>query len=266
MNKVLRNRIITNLLAALSVFVVIILFSKFLLGCITKHGQELVVPDLTNITVSEAVGIAKENGLRVEIGDSVYIRRLGRGLVYSQNPPAGGKVKKGRRIVLTINAVAPKRVSMPNLVGFSLRQAKAELQSCGLSLGRLTYVEDIATNNVMEQKFHGRDIEPGTSVETLARIDLVLGLNPDENSTTVPDVVGLKYLRAVDVIHDYSLNVKRLIFDKGIKDYADSLDAVVYRQSPEAAKEAEDDEEAGPEPVSMGDEVTLYLRKETPAE
>ena len=120
-------------------------------------------------------------------------------------------------------------------------------------------MKDIATNNVLRQLWRGRVVEPGTSVETLSRIDLVLGLNPEENSTTVPNVVGLKYLRAVDVVHDYSLNIKRLIFDKGIKDYADSLDAVVYRQVPAGTDLSSESVHA-----YMGDEVTLYLRKEEP--
>ena len=250
--KILSNWIVKNLLLAVAALLVIVFIASLLLGGITKHGKEMVVPDFTGMTVEDAVRSADDAGLRIEIGDSVYIRRFGRGLVYSQNPNAGGKVKKGRRVYLTINAVNPKKVGMPNLVGFSLRQAKAELQSRGLTLGRLIYVKDIATNNVLEQKYRGRRIEPGTMIETLSRIDLELGLNPDDNTTRIPSVMGLKYLRAVDVIHDYSLNVRRTVFDKNIKTYADSLDAVVYKQNPSA----------GDVPILIGEDVTLYFRLE----
>ena len=50
-----------------------------------------------------------------------------RGAVFSQNPKPGSEVKKGRKVSLTINSVLPKKVTMPSLVGFSMRQAKAEL-------------------------------------------------------------------------------------------------------------------------------------------
>ena len=90
LKKVLKSRITKHVGLAIAIFLFILFVSQNMLSCITKHGKELVVPDLTNITVSEAVSIAEDSGLRVEIGDSVYIRRLGRGLVYSQNPPAGG--------------------------------------------------------------------------------------------------------------------------------------------------------------------------------
>ena len=174
---------------------------------------------------------------------------MGRGMVYSQNPKAGSSVKKGRRILLTINSVNPKKVQMPNLVGYSMRQAKAELLSRGLGLGKLMYVSDMATNNVLRQMYRGREIEPGTMIESGSDINLIVGLNPDDNQTYIPDVVGMKYMRAVDAIHDNSLNIKALRFDKTVKSYADSLDATVYRQGPSASSE----------PILIGSEITLYL-------
>ena len=201
------------------------------------------------MSVSEAVYTAGLQNLRVDVTDSVYIRRMGRGMVYSQNPKAGSSVKKGRRILLTINSVNPKKVQMPNLVGYSMRQAKAELLSRGLGLGKLMYVSDMATNNVLRQMYRGREIEPGTMIESGSDINLIVGLNPDDNQTYIPDVVGMKYMRAVDAIHDNSLNIKALRFDKTVKSYADSLDATVYRQGPSASSE----------PILIGSEITLYL-------
>ena len=141
---------------------------------------------------------------------------------------------------------------MPDLVGFSMRQAKAELMSKGLTLRKLLYVEDIATNNVLKQLYRNREIKPGRMIESGAEIDLVVGLSED-NQTIVPDVTGMKYLRAVDAIHDNSLNINGLRFDKGIRTYSDSLDAVVYRQVPEPSDMS----------VTMGSDVTLYLKLDT---
>ena len=191
-------------------------------------------------------------GMRSEVTDSVYIKRMERGVVYRQNPEAGNHVKKGRRILLTINAVNPKKVTMPNLVGYSLRQAKAELLSRGLNLGTLIYVEDIATNNVLKQLYRNREIKPGMPVESESSIDLVVGLNDMDNMTYVPYVTGLKYISAVSAVQDNSLNIQDLIFDNTVRDYSDSLDAVVYRQTPEISEE----------PLLMGSSVTLYLTKD----
>ena len=248
-SSLLSNWIVKNLLWAVILVVVLLVGSSILLRVFTHHGKEITVPDLTNMKVNEAVYNAGVSELRAEVADSVYIRRMGRGLVYSQNPKAGSKVKKGRRILLTINSVTPRKVQMPNLVGYSMRQAKAELLSRGLNLGKLIYVSDMATNNVLRQLLRNREIQPGSMIESGTEIDLVVGLNNTDNQTYVPDVSGMKYMRAVDAIHDNSLNIKTLHFDETVKDYADSLDAVVYKQTPSASSGS----------ILIGSDVNLYL-------
>lgn len=201
------------------------------------------------MTISEAKYNAGINNIRVLVIDSVYVRRMKKGAVYSQTPKPGSTVKKGRLIRLTINSITPKKIIMPNLVGVSMRQAHAELLSRGLNLGQLIYVNDIATNNVIRQLYNNKEIKPGMYINSGSNIDLVLGLNNFDNTTNVPDVIGMKYMRAVSAVHDYSLNVSRLVFDSSVRNYADSLDAVVYKQGPVASEI----------PVIMGSDVSLYL-------
>jgi beta-lactam-binding protein with PASTA domain len=242
--------IIRNILWAVVIVVVLIAGAVIFLNVVTQHNRELIVPDFTNMTVAEAEALAADAGMRVEVTDSVFAKRIRKGAVRDQNPAPGSKVKEGRRISLTINALNAKKVTMPNLIDLSMRQALAELQSRGLVLGKLIYVRDMATNNVLRQLHGNREIAPGTTVETDTVVDLVVGLNPDtEASTYVPDVLGKRYMSAVDALHKQSLNIKTLRFDDSVKTYEDSLDAVVYRQSPEASDI----------PVNLGNDVSLYL-------
>jgi len=244
------NWIVRNLLLAFVIVVVLIAGAVIFLNVVTKHNQELTVPDFTNMSVEDATSLAAEAGMRIEVTDSVFVKRMQKGAVYRQNPAPGSKVKDGRRIVLTINAVNAKKLTMPNLIGYSMRQAKAELLSRGLVLGKLIYVQDIATNNVLRQLYKNKEIEPGTQIESESVIDLVVGLNNLDNRTYVPDVYGLKNNRAVETVQDHSLNVKSLRFDTTVRDYDDTLNAVVYRQMPEPSDSIS---------VGMGEEVVLYL-------
>lgn len=247
---ILSNWVVRNLLIALAIVVVLIVGAMIFLNRVTQHGKELSVPDFSNLSVEEAEYVASQAGMRVEVTDSVFVKRMKRGAVYRQNPTPGSKVKEGRRVVLTINAVNAKKVTMPNLVGLSLRQAKAELMSRGLVLNRLVYVQDMATNNVLRQIKGNREIEPGTMIDSESAIDLVLGLNDLDNKAYVPDVTGLKNMSAVEAMFDHSLNIKDLKFDDTVKDYDDSLNAMVYRQVPEPSDSIS---------VAMGEEVMLYL-------
>ena len=247
---ILNNWIVRNLLIAFAVVVALIAGAMIFLNVATQHNKELSVPDLANMSVEEAQQVAEQAGMRIDVTDSAFVKRMKRGAVYRQNPAPGSKVKKGRRIALTINAVNARQITMPDLIGYSTRQAKAELLSRGLVLGKLIYVQDMATNNVLRQLHNNLEIEPGSMVESEAVIDLVVGLNSRDNVTFVPYLAGLRNLSAVEAVHDHSLNLGRMRFDETVQNYEDSLNAVVYRQTPEASDSIS---------VKMGASVDLYL-------
>jgi len=245
------NWILKNLLAAVVLVVVLIVLATVGLNVITRHGKTVTTPDFTNLTVQEAEELASQSNVGVKVVDSVFVRRLGAGVVYRQQPKAGATVKKGRSIFLTINSIVPRKVVMPNLYGYSVIEARAELQNRGLNLGRLNYVKDIATNNVLEQSVSGKEVKAGDLVVSGSTIDLTVGLGSEETTTTVPRVIGMKYVRAVDALHDRFLNVGRVRFDEDIQSYADSVNAVVYRQDAVGASK------------TLGSQVNLYLTLDT---
>ena len=247
------NWIARNILLAVGIIVAVIIIAFGSLNIITRHNKELTVPDFTNMSLEDAHNLAEKREVRLEVTDSVFVKRLGRGYIFSQNPVAGSNVKKGRRILITINAINPQMVEMPSLVGFSLRQAKTELTSKGLSLGSLIYVEDIATNNVLEQRYQGKPVAPKTLLESESEIDLLLGLNPEDSQTYIPHLTGYTYQVAKDYIIDNSLNVGIVRFDETVTSYSDSLDAVVYSQSPAFSESL---------PFVCGTKVSIYLTKD----
>ena len=223
---------------------------SFAMALFTRHNRELSVPDFSSLEISTVEKIAENLHLRIEVTDSVYVKHLPLGVVFSQNPPAGARVKKNRRIFLTMNSQVPRQVQMPSVIGYSLRQASAELAACNLRIGTLSYVTDIATNNVLRQKYKGRDIARGKKIEIESPIDLVLGLSSDDAVTKVPHVKGFTYKVAAGTIHENSLNVGKVVYDESVKSYSDTIRAQVFRQNPAADGSTE---------VHMGCTVDLYL-------
>lgn len=257
------NWIVRNLLLAALAVLLFVLAANLFLSLVTQHGKEIIVPDFTNLTVQEASRVAASSGVEVVVVDSMYIKRLKPGAVYMQTPKAGEHVKEGRKIRLSVNTLKPKMVSMPSLVGISLRQAKAELQRNGLVLGKLVYVRDLATNNVISQQRFGRELLPGTPVPSGATINLVLGLSETDEMTFIPDLIGRRYQQAVDAVQESSLNIGSLVFDSSVTNYADSLNAFVYSQSPESHIQLINPETGRDSLVAnaqrRGTEVSLYL-------
>lgn len=226
------NWIVKNLLLGAVAVTAILLLAIITLKVITRHNQELEVPEFSGMTMEQASELAKQSHLRLEVTDSVFLPRMGRGEIFRQNPQSGSMVKKNRRILLTINSLQPKKVNMPSITGYSLRQAKAELSARQLNVGRLFYVEDMATNNVLAQLYKGSEIASGSLIETESEIDLRLGMSPDNMYTSIPLVTGFSLVTAKDILTDNSLNLGKLTYDNTVKTYSDSLSSFVIKQNP----------------------------------
>ena len=239
--------ILKNLIGAVVFVVALLVLVSVGLRVVTRHGKTVKAPDFTNLSLQEAEQVAAQGEVHIKVVDSVFVRRLPGGVVYRQQPKAGATVKKGRSIFLTINSVVPRKVVMPNLYGYSITEARTELKNRGLNLGNLRYVRDIATNTVLGQSCEGKAVKAGDLVVSGSAIDLKVGVNKDDDITTVPRVVGMKYVAAVDALHERFLNTGRVRFDEAIRTYADSVNAVVYKQ------EAEGEEKP------LGSTVNIYL-------
>ncbi len=244
-----KSWLLRNLLLALVVVAGIVFTISLGLKAITRHNRYVTVPDMKNLTLEEARDTVSMLGIKVDVSDSVFITGARRGVVFSQLPEGGSEVKKGRTVSLTMTSKQAKKIRMPSLVGFSLRQARSEMNAKGLRLGRIIYQADLATNLVLKQKYRGRDIAPGASIGVGSFIDLVVGLNYEEGETYLPNLEGMTYDRAVDALHDNNLNVGDARFDRSVRNYADSLAAVVVKQYPQSGRY-----------VRMGTPVNLQLK------
>lgn len=251
------NWILKNLAGAVLFVAALAIVATVALNIITRHGKTVQTPDFTNLTVPQAEIVAQNCHVSVKVVDSVFVRRLAGGVVYRQLPKAGSTVKKGRSIFLTINSVVPRKVVMPNLVGYSITEARSELQNRGLQMGRLNYVRDIATNTVLEQYVDGAVRKPGDLVVSGSSVDLKVGVAGEDNQTRIPRLIGMKYIPSVDALHGRYLNVGHVRFDSDIRSYADSMNAVVYKQDAEGTVKP------------LGSAVNLYLtldKSKLPAE
>jgi beta-lactam-binding protein with PASTA domain len=208
-------------------------FAFLFLRIYTRHGQALSVPDLTGLSLKEAHEVLAAKKMTFQVIDSVYNNIVPRGCIVKQNPHADFKVKENRTIFLTINAFNPEMVRMPDLVGVSLRQAQAIIETAGLITGRLIYVPDIAINNVLEQKYQNMTVDPGDSVPKGSKIDLVLGRGLSDEKTMAPNLIGMYYDYAIEKITARYLNVGAVIYDGSILDELDSSFAFVWKQRPE---------------------------------
>lgn len=221
-------------------FLIIIFGLLIVLGALkiyTRHGHDLSVPDFTGFTLEDAILYATERDLRIEVLDSVYLDDFERGTVVDQHPIPGFKVKKSRKIFLTMNAVNAEKVAMPDLVELTARQARARLESVGLNTGEITYEPDIGINIVLAQKINGVNVPPGDSIVKGLAIDLVLGKGLSDEETAVPKLVGLSLDEAKILASDMFLTIGAVVPDATLLTEEDEAVAQIFRQQPQPGRE-----------------------------
>jgi len=212
-------------------FFLVLIIATFL-KIYTHHGQMLTVPDFSNLSLKEAKELAETKHLECQISDSVFLLGRKPGTIIDQHPTHGSKVKRNRNIFFTINAFNPEKIEMPNIVGVSLRQAKAILESNGLFVGKIRYVPDIATNSVLKQNYKNKPITPGHKISKGSKIDLVLGRSSGNEIALVPDLIGLKLCTASQLLTDAYLNAGAIVYDNTVITETDSINAVIIKQKP----------------------------------
>jgi beta-lactam-binding protein with PASTA domain len=232
-----------------------ILFITLLwLSIFTKHGQARPVPDFYGLTIEDSQKLAKKKRLKIHIIDSVYTKIVPRGCVVEQNPITDHKVKKNRRVVLTINAFSPEFVIMPDLVGLSARQAYSLIESTGLEAGNPVYRPDLTIDFVLDQMFEDESIESGDSIQKGSEVILVLGKGLSSRRTQIPDLTGNSFARAKSRILGSSLLVGTYNFDSTVKTEEDSISAFVYKQNPQYKDDAT---------IQFGSAVYIWLSNDS---
>jgi len=192
----------------------LLLFITFkLLNVYTMHRHIINLPDYTGMTMEELSRDPLHDQLTFVVIDSIYDAGRKEGSIVMQEPPPHSTVKKGRKIYLTTVALLPEKVVMPDLRELSLRQAVSLLQTYGLKTGDLQFVSSEFENAVLDQKYSGEPIEPGTSIVKGSAIDLVVGKHGTK--VPVPCLIGMNQQEAFTTINQSSLNVGQLHFLDG---------------------------------------------------
>jgi len=200
----------------------------------TSHGEAIPVPDVRGLLLNEAALVLQAQHMRWQMSDSVYVSSYRPGAVVNQNPEPNSRVKKNRNVFLIINALMPEKVSMPNVVGVSYRQAKATLEQNGLVIGKLTYQPHMYEHYVLGQKYNGQDIRRGTEIIKGSEIELVIGRGLSAERTLVPNVIGSTFIEARENLTKYFLNIVVIDYDNTVRTSADSVRAFIYQQRPTA--------------------------------
>ena len=131
-------------------------------------------------------------------------------------------------------------VTVPYVTGFSLRQAKNNLEMAGLEIKELIYKSDIATNYVLEERCAGKVVQPGSKLQTEmgSGVTLVVGMGEGGNVQQIPQLVGFTAREAKSRLWEAGFNVGKITRDEGITALNDKKLDAGRKQSDRDARKA----------------------------
>lgn len=186
-------------IAAIAIVVLTFILMKWL-NISTNHDEFETVPELSGKSIDVAEMELKTNNLVMQIQDSAnYNPDYPKYSVIEQDPAPGSKVKKDRKIYLTLNPSGYRKMLVPDLTEKTLRQALPTLEAVGFQLGNLTYVDNIGKDVVLEMRHDGNMIHADTKLPKMSKIDLVLGngnrpgMSNEEDSIAPEDIDELDF-------------------------------------------------------------------------
>ncbi len=150
------------------------------------HRSEVVVPDITGMTVAEATAAARKRGLKLVPAFEEYTTDVPAGrIVRMITPYADKRVGQGREIRVVVSKGVRKLV-VPDVVDLRTEDAKKMIAEAKLKLGEVSEVHDelVPAKHIIRQSPRaGLRIPEGTQVS------LVASKGPKEKPTRDPDEV-----------------------------------------------------------------------------
>lgn len=153
-----------NLLAMVVVIILLGLGVKYGLDIYTHHGEEIAVPDVKHKAYPDAKHILEGKDLKMEVSDTGYVKTLPAGYILDQSIEPGTKVKRGRKVHVTVNSAHTPTLTIPDVIeNSSYREARAKLTAMGFRVGNPEYISG-ERDWVYGIKARGRSVTTGDKV------------------------------------------------------------------------------------------------------
>jgi serine/threonine-protein kinase len=167
------------------------------------------VPNLGGLEYEAARQKLYEIGLLTEIRSKEFDSNIPEDCVLSQSPEKGEKVKKGRKIAITLSKGKEVAV-IPDVRGLSERQARIEMKKGGFVIGKIkkSFSETIPAEAVI-------DAFPqcGTTISRALEVDLIISKGVKPTHTEVPNLVGESITSAKEKLIESNLTLGRISYE-----------------------------------------------------
>lgn len=181
------KRLLFWVLIAFSSFAAgIVLMNFVIMPLIVRHGNIVVVPDVTEMKLDEAEKVLESVKLEPYIELFDFDPAVPENYVYKQEPLPGTELKVARRVKLWVSK-GQKKITVPYLTGLPLVQAENILQKFELQVAR---IESVETDSFPPGQVIRTVPESNTPVSKNAAITIIISKGDEEEGFPMPNLFG----------------------------------------------------------------------------
>lgn len=184
-------------------WVLYIIINNLVMPIVTRHGREFTLPIIIGMTVDQAEPVLREADLFLTATSQEYHPDKASGTILSQFPVGGTMVKSGRTIKVVISQ-GQKSVLVPDVRGFSVRQARLDLEAAGFALGDIQWTY---TDSLPEKVVVFTFPKAGTEIPFGSSVNLLVNRSADDLVVEVPRLIGMSLEEATRLLEEKGLKV-----------------------------------------------------------
>ena len=164
-------------------------------------GRFTTTPEITGLTVNEATTAVHDKGLGIQVVSEQYSETIPAGQIISSDPAGGDRIHDGDTVQVVVSK-GKQRFKVPDVLGHSEDDARAELEQAHIGVGEVTEAHN---GKYDEGTVADMSIDPKTEVRPGTSVDLVISTGPVP--IRIPDVVGQFAGQAKGVLEELGFQV-----------------------------------------------------------
>ncbi len=172
-----------------------------------KKAERTLI-SVTGLPFEKAVSLLEREGFTAVRGETRE-DTLPPYTVLAQSPRAGKKVKQGRRVYLTLS-IPQGKLNFPNLVGYTERAARLELNRLGIPIDTIYWEYSSLPRGNITRHIPKAD----SAIYRGAKAQLFLSLGIDTRMITVPDLVFKSENEATELIKSAGLTLGSIEYEE----------------------------------------------------
>lgn len=196
-----------RLLKWTAVYAATALIAAFVTVRLTARGTPVTVPNLVGMDLKQVRQQVLERGLEMTLTGESWNEQYPAGCVIAQLPAPDTKVKRGRRVKLTVSR-GSEIIETPRLHGMPRMEAEFLAKSLGL------FVEEVDStpSPAAKRTVIAQNPEPGTKVARGSGVRILLSDGPAAVAFALPNVTGEPTRQALAGLRELGLKIAEVSY------------------------------------------------------